>query len=63
LIGNGTGWRQVIYHHICPASDVNVSDKEARTAANGMVLHRECHDDPVSFYNFHGFYSYNLKKK
>jgi hypothetical protein len=35
--------------------DPNVSDKEARAAANCMVLHPACHDDPVEFYNLHGF--------
>jgi hypothetical protein len=37
-------------------SDPNVSDKEARSAANCMVLHPACHDDPVDFYRLHGFY-------
>jgi hypothetical protein len=30
-------------------SDPKVSDKEARAAANWMVLHPACHDDPVEF--------------
>jgi len=34
LIGNGMDWRQAVYHHIRLVSDVNVSDKEARSAAN-----------------------------
>jgi len=34
-------------------SDAKVSDKEARSAANCMVLHPACHDDPVEFYNLH----------
>src|ERR1700736_261885 len=44
-------------------SDPNVSDKEARAAANCMVLHPACHDDPVEFYNLHGFYPDNLRRK
>jgi hypothetical protein len=51
LIGDGTNWRRAIYHHRRLASDPNVSDKEARSAANCMVLHPACHDDPVEFYN------------
>jgi hypothetical protein len=46
-------WRRAIYHHRRLASDPNVSDKEARSAANCMVLHPACHDDPVEFYNSH----------
>jgi hypothetical protein len=49
-------WRRAIYHHIRLASDPNVSDKEARSAANCMVLHPDCHDDPVDFYNLQGFF-------
>jgi hypothetical protein len=56
LIGDGTDWRRAIYHHRRLVSDPNVSDKEARAAANCMVLHPACHDDPVEFYNLHGFY-------
>ena len=37
LIGDGTDWRRAIYHHRRLASDPNVSDKEARAAANCMV--------------------------
>jgi hypothetical protein len=44
-------------------SDPNVSDKEARAAANCMVLHPACHDDPVEFYRLHGFYPDNLRRK
>jgi hypothetical protein len=44
-------------------SDPNVSDKEARSAGNCMVLHPACHDDPVEFYNLHGFYPDNLRRK
>jgi hypothetical protein len=44
-------------------SDPNVSDKEARSAANCMVLHPDCHDDPVEFYNLHGFWPDNLRRK
>jgi hypothetical protein len=36
-------------------SDPNVSDKEARSAANCMVLHPACHDHLVEFYNLTGF--------
>jgi hypothetical protein len=43
--------------------DPNVSDKEARSAANCMVLHPACHDDPLDFYRLHGFYSDNLRRK
>jgi hypothetical protein len=43
--------------------DPNVSDKEARSAANCMVLHPACHDDPVEFYNLHGFWPDNLRRK
>src|ERR1700736_3815017 len=50
LIGDGTGWRRAIYHHTRLVSDPNVSDKKARAAANCMVLHPACHDDPVEFY-------------
>src|ERR1700724_647095 len=39
LIGDGTDWRRAIYHHTRLVSDPNVSDKEARSAANCMVLH------------------------
>jgi hypothetical protein len=63
LIGDGTDWRRAIYHHIRLASDPNVSDKEARSGANCMVLHPDCHDDPISFYNLHGFYPDNLRRK
>jgi hypothetical protein len=56
LIGDGTDLRRAIYHHIRLASDPNVSDKEARSAANCMVLHPACHDDPVDFYRLHGFF-------
>ena len=34
LIGDGTDWRRAIYHHRRLVSDPNVSDKEARSAAN-----------------------------
>ena len=34
-----TDWRRAIYHHRRLVSDPNVSDKEARSAANCMVLH------------------------
>jgi hypothetical protein len=44
-------------------SDPKVSDKEARAAANCMVLHPACHDDPVSFYQLHGFFPDNLIKE
>jgi len=44
-------------------SDPKVSDKEARAAANCMVLHPACHDDPVEFYNLHGFWPDNLRRK
>ena len=63
LIGDGTDWRRAIYHHIRLVSDATVSDKEARSAANCMVLHRDCHDDPVEFYNLHGFWPDNLRRK
>jgi hypothetical protein len=63
LIGDGTDWRRAIYHHRRLVSDPNVSDKEARSAANCMVLHPDCHDDPVSFYSLHGFYPDNLRRK
>jgi hypothetical protein len=63
LIGDGTDWRRAIYHHRRLVSDPNVSDKEARAAANCMVLHPACHDDPVDFYRWHGFYSDNLRRK
>jgi hypothetical protein len=53
LIGDGTDWRRAIYYHRRLASDPNVSDKEARSATNCMVLHPACHDDPVEFYNWH----------
>jgi hypothetical protein len=43
-------------HHRRLVSDRNVSDKEARAAANCMVLHPACHDDPVDFYRLHGFF-------
>jgi glycine cleavage system pyridoxal-binding protein P len=33
---------------------------EARAAANCMVLHPACHDDPVKFYKF---YPDNLRRK
>src|ERR1700730_10410267 len=46
LIGDGTDWRRAIYHHRRLVSDPNVSDKEARSPANCMVLHPACHDDP-----------------
>jgi hypothetical protein len=52
-----------LYHHRRLVSDPNVSDKEARSAANCMVLHPACHDDPVEFYNLHGFYPDNLRRK
>ena len=63
LIGDGTDWRRAIYHHIRLVSDATVSDKEARAAANCMVLHQACHDDPVSFYHLHGFFPDNLIRK
>ena len=63
LIGDGTDWRRAIYHHRRLASDPNVSDKEARSAANCTVLHPACHDVPVDFYRLHGFYPDNLKRK
>ncbi len=28
-----------------------------------MVLHPACHDDPVEFYNLHGFYPDNLRSR
>jgi hypothetical protein len=55
LIGDGTDWRRAIYHHRRLVSDPNVSDKEARAAANCMVLHPACHDDPSSFITCMGF--------
>ena len=64
LIGQPlTDWRRAIYHHRRLVSDPNVSDKEARSAANCMVLHPDCHDDPVEFYNLHGFFPDNLRRK
>lgn len=63
LIGDGTDGRRAIYHQRRLVSDPNVSDKEARAAANCIVVHRECHDDPVSFYNLHGFYPDDLIRK
>jgi hypothetical protein len=63
LIGDGTDWRRAIYRHIRLASDPNVTDKEARSAANCMVLHPACHDDPVDFYRLHGFFPDNLRRK
>jgi hypothetical protein len=62
-IGDGTDWRRAIYHHRRLVSDPNVSDKEARSGANCMVLHRACHDDPVEFYRLHGFWPDNLRRK
>jgi hypothetical protein len=59
LIGDGTDWRRAIFHH---RRHPNVSDK-ARAAANCMVLHPACHDDPVTFYHLHGFYPDNLIRK
>ena len=56
LIGDGTDWRRAIYHHRRLVSDPNVTDKEARSGANCMVLHPACHDDPVEFYRLHGFW-------
>jgi hypothetical protein len=44
-------------------SDPNVSDKQARSASNCMVLHPACQDDPVEFYNLHGFWPDNLRRK
>ena len=49
-------WRRAIYHRTRLASHPNVSDKEARAAANCVVLHPARHDDPVDFYRLHGFY-------
>jgi hypothetical protein len=63
LIRDGTGWRRAIYHHRRLVSDPNVTDKEARSAANCMVLHPACHDDPISFYNLHGFYPDDLRRE
>jgi hypothetical protein len=63
LIGDGTVWRRAIYHHRRLASDPNISDKEARSAANCMMLHPACHDGPVDFYNLHGFFPDNLRRK
>jgi hypothetical protein len=37
--------------------------QEAWAAANCMVLHPACHDDPVSFYHLHGFWPDNLRRK
>jgi hypothetical protein len=62
LIGDGTDWRRAVYHHIHLVSDATVSDKEARSAANCMVLHQGCHDDSTIFYRLHGFYPDNLKR-
>jgi hypothetical protein len=59
---DGTDWRRAIYHHTRLVSDPNVSDKEAR-AANCMVVHPACLDDPVDFYRLHGFYPDNLRRK
>ena len=58
-----TDWRRAIYHHRRLVSDPNVSDKEARSAANCMVLHPDCHPDPVDFYRLHGFFPDNLRRK
>ena len=63
LIGDGTDWRRAMYYHRRLVSDPNVSDKEVRSAANCMVLHPACHDDPVEFYNLHGFWPDNLIRK
>lgn len=63
LIGDGTDWRRAVYHHIRLVSDATVSDKEARSAANCMVLHPECHDHPLNFFNLHGFWPDNLIRK
>jgi hypothetical protein len=35
----------------------------SRSAANCMVLQPACHVDPVNFYNLHGFYPDNLRRK
>jgi hypothetical protein len=29
----------------------------------GVMLHPACHDDPVEFYNLHGFFPDNLRRK
>jgi hypothetical protein len=63
LIGDGTDWRRATYHHRRLVSDPNVTDKEARSAANCMVLHPACHDDPVEFYRLHGFWPDDLRRK
>ena len=63
FIGDGTDWRRAIYHYIQLVSDATVSDKEVRAAAKCMVLHPDCHDDPVDFYRLHGFYPDNLRRK
>jgi len=49
-IGDGTNWRQACYHHI-----VSVSQGGGREPENCMVLHSECHYDPVIFQRLHGF--------
>jgi hypothetical protein len=63
LIGDGTDRRRAIYHHTRLVSDPNVSDKETRSAANCMVLHPACHDDPIEFHHLHGFFPDNLIRK
>jgi hypothetical protein len=44
-------------------SDPNVSDKEAGSAANCMVLHPDCHDDPVEFLSPAWIFPDNLRRK
>lgn len=63
LIGDGKDWRKAVFHHVRLVSDAAVTDKEARAPANCMVMHRDCHDDPLNFYKLHGFSPDNLKKK
>lgn len=49
-IGQGTNWRLATYHHI-----ITCKDGGSAEPSNCMVLHFECHNDPVIFRKLHGF--------
>lgn len=49
-IGDGTNYRLATYHHIQLLSKGGTAEP-----SNCMVLHHECHYDPVIFRRLHGF--------
>lgn len=56
-IGDGLNFRLATYHHIIQCRHGGTRDPD-----NCMVLHPECHDDPIIFERLHGFKRERLER-